>query len=348
MNWDLFFGIMLATCAGIGTGTLALPMKLMRKLQFEQYWFAAMLIGLILIPWSVVWLTIPDPLGKFSQVEWRPLVIANLISIGWGIANVLFGVCVIRIGAALTGGIMSGMAVAAGVTLPMIIKGSGQFSGAPDLTSSAGLTVLGGVAVMLVGVALCAIAGFGRDRSLGKADKSSRPASGGFLGGLIMSVLAGILSSGISLSYVYGQAPIREVLSHSGVGAIPTDVTVWATILFGGALVNIAYPAWLMTRNHSWTLLTQYWPDMVLAAALGAQIIVSILLIGYSMLFLGALGASIGFGIQQTIQVLGNQAVGFLSGEWRGIGGKPLRQMIGAVVILLLAVILLAYAQTLS
>jgi L-rhamnose-H+ transport protein len=348
MNWELLFGIFLATCAGIGTGTLALPMKLMRKLQFEQYWFAAMLTGLILIPWSFVWLAIPDPLEKYAQVGWRPLVVANLISVGWGIANVLFGVCVIRIGAALTGAIMSGMAVSAGVTLPMIIKGSGQFSNAPGLLSPAGLAVLGGVAMMVAGVTLCAVAGFGRDRAIRKADEPPPSASGGFLGGLIMSVLAGILSAGISLSYVYGQAPIREALKYSHVGAIPTDVAVWAAVLFGGALVNIAYPAWLMTRNRSWAKLTTYWPDVVLSAVLGAQIIVAIFLIGYSMLVLGALGAAIGFGIQQTTQVVGNQAVGFFSGEWRGIKGKPLRQMLGAVAILILAVIILAYAQTLG
>jgi L-rhamnose-H+ transport protein len=348
MNWELLFGIFLATCAGIGTGTLALPMKLMRKLQFEQYWFAAMLIGLIIIPWLFVWMTIPDPLGTYARVGWKPLLIANLISIGWGIANVLFGVCVIRIGAALTGAIMSGMAVSAGVTLPMIVKGSGQFSKAPDLLSSAGLAVLGGVAVMIAGVILCAVAGFGRDRAIGKGDQPPPPAAGGFLGGLTMSVLAGILSAGISLSYVYGQAPIREALKHSDVGAIPTDAAVWAAVLFGGALVNVAYPAWLMTRNRSWAKLATYWPDVVLAAVLGAQIIVAIFLIGYSMLVLGVLGASIGFGIQQTTQVVGNQAVGFFSGEWRGIRGKPRTQMFSAVAILIFAVIILAYAQTLS
>jgi L-rhamnose-H+ transport protein len=348
MDSDLLLGILLVTLAGIGTGTLAWPMKLMRKLEFEHYWFLAMLLGLIIIPWTFVAITVPDFLGAYADVGWRPLLRANLISICWGIANVLFGVCVIRIGAALTGAIMSGTAVAAGVTIPMIIKGSGQFADSPDITSTAGLVVLFGVAVMITGVAICAVAGFGRDRIIRQDDQPARPASGGFLGGLLMCIFAGVTSTGISLSFVYAQAPIIKAMEARDVSGIPANMAVWAAVLFGGACVNLGYPAWLMTKNRSWAMMAKCWPDVALSAALGAQIIVSIILLGRGQLFLGALGASVGFGIQQTIQVLGNQAVGFVSGEWRGVGGRPLRQMIAAVAILILAVVVLAYANQLD
>jgi len=348
MNLDLLLGLCLVTAAGIGTGTLAWPMKLMRKLQFEHYWFVAMLLGLIVIPWVVVWATIPDVLGAYAEVGWRPLLLANALSVCWGVANVLFGVCVIRIGTALTGAILSGVAVAVGVTLPMVVKGSGKFGQAPDLTSSAGLAVLAGVVVMLAGVVLCAVAGFGRDRAIGRAGDAARPASGGFLGGLVMSIIAGVTSTGISLSFVYAQDPILQAMKARHAGPIAANAAVWAAVLLGGACVNLGYPAWLMTKRRSWAMLFARWTDLVLAAALGIQIIVSILLLGRGMLLLGALGASVGFGIQQTTQVLGNQAVGFASGEWRGVGGKPLRQMLAALAILILAVVILAYAKTLS
>jgi hypothetical protein len=59
------------------------------------------------------------------------------------------------------------------VTLPMIFKGSGLFKDAPDLTSPTGLTVLGGVGAMLIGVVLASLAGFGRDRELTKLQQTS-------------------------------------------------------------------------------------------------------------------------------------------------------------------------------
>ncbi len=53
-----------------------------------------------------------------------------------------------------------------------------------------------------------------------------------------------------------------------------------------------------------------------------------------------------GFGIQQAMQLLGNLAVGFFSGEWRGVRGKPLQLMIAAVAVLLAAVCVLAWGST--
>jgi len=42
------------------------------------------------------------------------------------------------------------------------------------------------------------------------------------------------------------------------------------------------------------------------------------------------------------MQILGNQGVGFASGEWSGVSGTPLRQMYLAIVILILAVTIMA------
>jgi hypothetical protein len=63
---------------------------------------------------------------------------------------------------------------------------------------------------------------------------------------------------------------------------------------------------------------------------------------------LGALGASVGWGIQQGMQMTGTQLLGFVSGEWRGVHGKPRRQMYLAIGILILAAVVLAYGNTLA
>ncbi|HIJ73558.1 MAG TPA: hypothetical protein HPP83_05585 [Candidatus Hydrogenedentes bacterium] len=342
-------GITLVAIAGLGTGSVAWPMKLMRKLEFEHYWFVGMLVGLIIIPWAVVFAAVPEPLAAYGDVGLKPLILSNLFAVGWGIANVLYGICVVRIGAALTGAVLSGLGIVAGVTLPMIIKGTGLFENAPDLISKPGLMVLLGVVVILAGVIVCALAGFGRERMLKKADETGRKATGGFLGGLIMAIIAGVVSCGISLSFVYSQGPIIEAMEARGVGPIVAGISVWAAALFAGALVNILYPAYLMTRKKSWGMLTQCWGDVFLGAIIGIQFILAIsLFLGNGMIQLGVLGASVGFGIQQAMQIMGNQGVGFVSGEWRGVTGKPRSQMYAAVAILIVAIAVLAYANQLS
>ena len=58
------------------------------------------------------------------------ILIGNMFSVGWGIANVLCGICFMRIGVALTGAILSGIGVSVGAIMPMIFKGSGGFANA--------------------------------------------------------------------------------------------------------------------------------------------------------------------------------------------------------------------------
>jgi hypothetical protein len=75
---------------------------------------------------------------------------------------------------------------------------------------------------------------------------------------------------------------------------------------------------------------------------------ISIVLMGSGMLLVGALGASVGFGIQQASQMLGNQGLGFISGEWKGVLGKPRQQMYMAIGVLIVAALIMAYGNTLA
>ncbi len=344
---DTLTGVLLVTLAGLGTGTIAWPMKLMRRQGFEQYWFIGMFVSLLLVPWLVVACCVPSPAEVYAEVGWKPILLCNLFSISWGIANVLYGVCVLRIGAALTGAVLSGFGIAVGVTLPMIFKGSGVFGDAPGPFSPAGSVILLGVGIILVGVFLSSLAGFGRDRLRHKSDGIER-ASAGFLPGLLMAVAAGILSAGLALGFVYAQDPIVAAVTVRGGTTMAANMAVWAVGLVGGAAVNLGYPAWLMTKHRSWGMLVGSGRDAVLALILGLQFILAVVLMGQGMRLLGVAGAAVGFGIQQTLQLLGNQGVGFVSGEWRGIGGRPLRQMIAAVLVLVIAVVVLAFGKTLA
>ena len=155
-------GILLVVLAGLGTGTMMWPMKRMHKLQFEHYWFVAMLFGLFILPWGFVLTRVPNIGEAYATVGWTPLLKANLFAFGWGVANVLYGLCVVRIGAALTGAVMTGLGVVAGTTLPMVMKGTGLFANAPDINSPSGRVISIGLAIMFVGVILSSVAGLGR------------------------------------------------------------------------------------------------------------------------------------------------------------------------------------------
>jgi L-rhamnose-H+ transport protein len=336
-------GTLVVAAAGLIVGSGGWPMKLMRQLQFEHWWYVGMLVGLIVMPWAVTLSLCPDALNALGSVDTSVLIRSNLFALGWGVANVLCGLCFVRIGFALTGAILAGLGVSLGVTMPMIVKGSGLFKDAADLGSPAGKAVLVGVAVMVIAVVLASLAGLGRDRALKKLQKTQ----GSFLIGLLMAIVSGILSTGISFAFVYSQGPILEAMKACGAGEVPAIFAVWALGLSAGALVNVLYPAYLMTRHKSWGVLGRNLKEVGLAAIIGMNFSIGVAMMGQGMLLLGAIGASVGFGIQQSTQMLGNQGVGFISGEWRGVSGTPRYQMVAAIVLLTLAATIMAYGNTL-
>lgn len=343
----MIWGLLLVTLAGFGTGTIAWPIKLIRNFHFELFLFAFMFTGIILIPWLVMLFGVAQPWQLIKDIGFTPLLVSNLFSISWGIANVIYLICVVRIGAALTGAILSALGMCVGVLLPMIIKGSGLFQQAPDIFSNAGITVIAGLVVLIIGVVLVSIAGFQREKRLKSEDASvrRRQASGNFLQGLLLVIMAGLLSSGISLAFVYSQDTIMQAVVLQSGNDVIANFSVWALGMFGGGLVNTGYAVYLMFKNNTGSTFFKRKQELVYGGVIGLQFILSIVALGKGMVLLGVLGASVGFAIQQSMQIIGNQVVGFVGGEWRGIGGKPLITMYVSLAVILMAVTILAVSR---
>jgi hypothetical protein len=225
----------------------------------------------------------------------------------------------------------------------MIVKASGVFQDAPDLLSTPGLIVLLGTVVLLAGVVFASMAGAGREKM--KTDGAAAAPRGGFAVGLVMVVVAGVLSVGWGFAFSYCQDPIVKAMKDHGAGEIPAGIAVWAVALLGAAVPNVLYPAWLLTRKKSWGLLAAHPSEIGLSMVYGVLFFAPSVLLGEGMLLLGSLGASVGWGIVQGTLILGGQFLGFASGEWRGVGGLPRRQIYLAIALLIVAMTIMACAK---
>lgn len=336
-------GIIVTVLSGLVMGSSPWPLKLMHKFKYEHYAFISMLVALFVIPWLITLNFCPNVFSALGSVDLNVLIKANAFSFAWGVCQVLALLSFVRIGVSLTYGILVAIGACIQVVTPMIIKASGVFQAAPDLISKAGLTVLAGVAVMLLGISFASLSGFGRERLRKTEGKSS-----GFGVGLIMVVVAGVLSAGWSFAFSYSQGPVIAAVKAHGAGDFPANISVWASALLGAALVNTLYPAYLMTKNKSWNILTKSKRDIGLAVTYGVLFFTPCVMLGKGMLLLGVLGASVGIGINQGMVILGGQIVGFVSGEWRGITGNPRTQIYLAIAILIIATAIMALGNSLA
>jgi len=330
-------GTGLAVIAGIAIGLFAAPIKLMTRYRFEHWALVNALVALIVLPWGLALALCPHLADALGQVPVSAYLKANLWSLAWGAANVLCGLCFVRIGVSLTMGLLTGVGLPVGILLPMVFKGSGQFASAPSLLSPTGLALLALTFVLVFAVGLMARAGFERER-----DKLET--RGSFKGGLLMAIAAGVLQVGLSFAFVYSQGPLMEALKVRGAGESGAIAAVWAMTLPGGALVNVFFPLFLMLRGRNLkTLLAP--KDFCLTLVMALLFVTCLLCMGNGMRMMGALGASLGFGLYQGFQTLVSQGVGVFSGEWRGSAPRTKALMVGAVVLMLAAVSAMAFLQ---
>ena len=336
-------GILLVVSAGLLIGSLSWPMKVCPNLSFGHMWLSGMVAGLLVAPWLIALLGVPNLFAAYAEVPLGTLLKANLFSLAWGIANVLFGISVTRIGASLSMAILTGIGASLGVTLPMILKGSGLFAGAPSIVSMPGAVVLLGVVVMLVGVVLCARSGRLRESAV----VASAAPQGSYATNMLIIMIGGVLSAGISFTFIFSQDEIVRAVTAQGAGPVAANASVWAIALLAGMLVNVVYPAILLTREGSWGRFAKYPGQVLVSALIGIQFFTGVLLMGQGMLALGVLGASVGFGMSQGMQIVGGQILGFVSGEWKGAPSKALTLIFVAIGLLMAAAVILALANTL-
>jgi hypothetical protein len=406
-------GFLAVAVSGVLVGAGNWPYKMMRTYRFEHWMLMGTFLGMVVFPWTVIFLGCPNTFECLRNIPTADLVKSNLFSIGWGISIILSCLCYVRIGIGLTIALLVGLGIPVGTLTTLVFKGSGLFQNAPALDSKAGLTIIGSVAMMVVGVVLTALAGFGREQQ----QHETKPASGSFAGGLVMMVISGLLVGGMNFAFVYSQdsilgnlslirpgdsisvvvsgnnvEPVRgtyavdakgaitlpgldrlplegasawhaarqierqyaatqgatSVRANVETGSIPAAFGACVIPLLGGTVVACGYTIFLLFRNRTWSLFLHGGWDIGFVIIMALTNSVSFLLWGKGTLMLGAIGASIGWGISQATKVVGSVGLAYVSGEWHGVKGKPLIQMRVAVIILISAAVIMAYGKALS
>jgi len=329
-------GILLLVVAGLSAGMGSTPIKFMRQYRYEHWALVSALLGMVVLPWMCAFALCPDLFQGLSRVPFPVYLKANLCSLAWGVANVLCGLCLVRIGFSLTTGILTGVGLPVGILLPMIWKGSGQFSEAPSFFSPTGMALLGITALLVVSVVLMTYAGYLREQK----PEGNR----GIVKGLFMATSAGVLQVGLSFAFIYSQGPLMDSLKAGGASESGAMTAVWAVTLPGGAFVNIVFPLLLLWRNKNFGTLS-FQRDFLLSLTMGLPFLLLVLCMGNGMRMLGPLGASLGFGLYQGVQILSSQGVGVIFGEWRGSPRVPRFLMALGILLTLLGVVGMAWMK---
>ncbi len=329
-------GILLAVIGGVMVGNCMVPLNYLRKWKWENVWIIFSLVALIIIPWGIAFFRIPHLSAVYSNVSISSFALPFLFGCGWGCAQVLFGLAVVRIGMALSFAITLGLSAALGSLVPIVLQHP-EF-----LKTGHGMVLLLGMLLMLIGVALCCWAGARRERE--QNDQAVSTGGQSYVGGIVLAGVAGLLAPMLNYALAFGTGLIAEALrQHAATPDAP--YAVWPIALAGGAVPNIVYSVWLLRRNNSWANFFPMWPEVLLGTIMGALWMGSVAAYGTASTLLGVLGASIGWSIYQICIIFTANVSGWIAGEWKGVSLQSKVALWGGLIVLGWATIAITYGN---
>ncbi len=323
--------------ASIFQGTFGLGMKFMAPLKWESWWLVHATVAMLLFPLIWALIVVPDLFQVIASTPPKAIWIGMLFGFLWGIGGIMFGKSIPYIGISLTYGIVMGTCSAVGSLIPFF-----QIENASALPAFP--WIIAGVVVMIAGVAITAFAGIRRDKLTAAGEKKTI----NLRLGLTIAFASGVLSALLNVGFANAQ-PVAEAAQESGVILRNSSLAAWVVVLLGAYVMNAGYAIILLVKNRSWNSFSvpASGKAYIWAIAAGLFWFAALGVYGQGATLMGEMGPVIGWPILLGISLIISNIWAYLNKEWKG-AKKPFALLLAGLAVLILATIILAYANSLS
>ncbi|HZC42873.1 MAG TPA: L-rhamnose/proton symporter RhaT, partial [Acidobacteriaceae bacterium] len=333
----LVFGIACAIVSGIMNGIFTLPMRYLGQWPWENVWAIVMLVPCVLMPITVVQLSVPGFMQVLNASPPHAILFASLLGFAWGFGAIMFGQGVAAIGISMGNTLALAISASFGSVLPILVL-------APErLFLAQGVAIITGTFIGIAGIACFGYAGFRREKS---QQGNTRLVRGDMVGqarpfavGLLLCIGSGLLSAVFNIGYSLGQ-PIRETAIRMRHSNFTGTNLIWLLMLTCGSIPSLVYCGYLMAKNGTWRRYTARGSARLYVLTIGMGLIWGghTYLYGFASPKLGKLGPSIGWPLTLMAGLITVNACGFLAGEWKLTRLRD-RQWMGLGIIVTLVAI---------
>ncbi len=336
-------GIFWVLLAAIMLGFYALPSKYLNNYTVNNTWGVFWLMAMFIVP-VLSTMALVDNLGAtYSQVSSEIFASIILLSILWGIGNLLWGISISKIGMALGFSLLIGVTTLVGSILPFFMGGIDK------LGTSGGMVIIAGILVIMLGIIANGKAGLLREKNENKdvgpgdipEDNSAMKA------GIVMCVIGGLCAAGFNLSY-----HVADNIGH--IGAISQEqygnspwiarLAVMLPSFIGSGIATVVYFVIQLSKNKSWGnfITTGSLRNLFLILIMALVYCASLIIYGLGAYKLGALGTSVGFAIFQSGCIMVANLLGVFTGEWKNAGIKSRQWLFGGLAVMCVGIVIVA------
>ena len=338
-------GLVLTVLAGASVGFSMWPLKWARSWRWENFWLVFSLLSLIVFPIGLALLVVPHPADVYASLSLQEVLRPLLLGLLWGFAQLGAGICIQRLGLAVTVTVLSGVGAAFGTIVPLISLHQEM------ALATSGLLILIGTVLMLAGATFCGWSGYlreaeARERDIGSgfgkeqvAMRQENMAASAYLLTLGIAVGSGVLSSLLNIALAYGTGIMKAAEAY-GTKPSSAPFAVWPIALLGGSVTNLAYSVYLLNKNQTWSHFGSFASREILYPLLAALLwMAGIAIYSSGTTFLGSLGVSVGFAVYMISMIFNSQFAAIASGEWHLMRARTYKLFALGVCLLVVAVI---------
>jgi hypothetical protein len=166
-----------------------------------------------------------------------------------------------------------------------------------------------------------------------------------------MCILSGVISSGANLGYDRADQIEQAMKAVAGTDlAWKATIIRWMPMYWGGITALIILMGGAMVINGTWRnyIMPGSGRDFAISSSMGGVHFLAQVPYGIGAYYLGKLGTTVGWGLNIGMALIVATGIGFVQGEWNAASRRSLRLLRAAIGILIGAIVVLAYANSLA
>ena len=253
----------------------------------------------------------------------------------WGVGGLTFGLSMRYLGVALGQSIALGTCAGLGTILAPVLLNIFF----PELNALSQLTasVIAGVVITLIGIAIIGIAGSMKSASLSEEEKKAAVKDFNFPKGITIALLAGFMSGCFNVGLEFGKS-----VSFPDSAEIFKTLPATFLVTLGGFVTNAIYCFYQNQKNHTWGdyKKTDVWANNALFCLLAGALWYSQffgLSIGKGFLTSSEALMTLSFCILMALNVVFSNVWGIILKEWKGCNRKTITVLVIGLVVLIFA-----------
>ena len=327
---EILIGLLIIAVGAFCQSSCYVPINKIKSWSWESYWMVQGVFAWLILPFLGALLAVPEghSLCELFSKDAAAAGMTFFYGVLWGVGGLTFGLSMRYLGVALGQSIALGTCAGLGTLLAPIFTGR-----ASDLTAS----VIIGVVVTLVGIAIIGVAGSMKSAALSEEEKKEAVKDFNFPKGIAVALLAGFMSACFNIGLAQGAE-----LQFEGVDPMYASLPATFLVTLGGFFTNAAYCFYQNNKNRTWGDYAEgsVWGNNLLFCAIAGAL-------WYSQIFGLALGKgfltespvlmTFAFCILMALNVVFSNVWGIILKEWKGCSPKTIVVLLIGLLVLIVS-----------